>query len=279
MDTERFEELCAGYSLDALESSEVAELAGALRSADPAMLSTFHGMYRAAIALPSSAPSRPGPPPALRQRILASIGRENPVRRRDVTEVLASFLRLDRPRVAIAASFALSALAFALAWYSVILRQALEAQHQEVASLQSELTLQTQRFTALQSEFVRNQELLNVLRSPKIEIVLMNGLTVNPKGYGKIMWDPDKKSAILQISNLPAVPTGKDYQLWVIRGKKPVSAGVFTLNDPSSQSFFKIDELVETNRKAIDAFAITLEPKGGVPQPTGAMYLLGSPTL
>ncbi len=106
----------------------------------------------------------------------------------------------------------------------------------------------------------------------------MDGLKVNPVGYGKIIWDPEKRSAILQVSNLPAVPSDKDYQLWVIKDKKPISVGVFAVNDTMS-NFFKIENLAVTNPKEIAAFAVTLEPKGGMPQPTGDMYMMGAPRL
>ena len=104
----------------------------------------------------------------------------------------------------------------------------------------------------------------------------MNGLEVNPDGYGKIIWDPGQRVAILQISNLPAAPSDKDYQLWVIRNQVPVSAGVFSIRQPVEETFFRIEDLVETDKQAINAFAITLEPLGGAPQPTGPMYMLGN---
>ncbi|MEW6062393.1 MAG: anti-sigma factor, partial [Bacteroidota bacterium] len=60
--------------------------------------------------------------------------------------------------------------------------------------------------------------------------------------------------------------------------KKPVSAGVFSVTNNQEQ-YFKIVELpIPEHTDKITAFAVTLEPKGGVPQPTGAMYLLGTPT-
>jgi anti-sigma-K factor RskA len=77
---------------------------------------------------------------------------------------------------------------------------------------------------------------------------------------------------------MPAVPTDKDYQLWVIKDNKPISAGVFAVNDTKS-NFFKIENLAVTNPKEIGAFAVTLEPKGGMPSPTGDMYMMGSPKL
>ncbi|MDX1585868.1 MAG: anti-sigma factor, partial [Balneolaceae bacterium] len=93
--------------------------------------------------------------------------------------------------------------------------------------------------------------------------------------YGKVIWDPASNRALLQVSNLPAVPSDKDYQLWIIKNNKPVSAGVFAVNDPARDSFFKIEKMTASERAA-DAFAITMEPKGGMPQPTGDMYLMGN---
>ena len=110
-------------------------------------------------------------------------------------------------------------------------------------------------------------------------LVSMSGLDVNPSGYGKILWDPVRKIAVLHVS-LPPEAADKDYQLWVIRDKKPVDAGVFQVRYSGQDgALYKIDHLVETDKNHINAFAVTLEPKGGVPQPTGKMYLLGSTLL
>jgi anti-sigma-K factor RskA len=73
------------------------------------------------------------------------------------------------------------------------------------------------------------------------------------------------------------VPADRDYQLWVIRNQTPVSAGVFSIRNDEGELFFRIDNLAETDKTIINAFAITLEPAGGVPQPTGPMYLIGNP--
>lgn len=136
-----------------------------------------------------------------------------------------------------------------------------------------------QQIVELRDELQRKEEIVKVLQSPKIDIVLMNGLEASPAGYGKIIWDPAKKVAIFQVSNLPTVPEDKDYQLWIIRNKQPVSAGVFAVtNEKEKEAFFKVMDLAIGDKKEIDAFAVTLEPKGGVPQPTGTMYLLGSTT-
>jgi hypothetical protein len=63
------------------------------------------------------------------------------------------------------------------------------------------------------------------------------------------------------------------------RDKVPVDAGVFQVRGGSQGrggKLYKIDRLVEADKNRINAFAITLEPKGGLKQPSGKMYLLGS---
>src|SRR5436309_1298331 len=97
---------------------------------------------------------------------------------------------------------------------------------------------------------------------------------------GKILWNPGEKKALFYASNLPAPPNGKTYQLWVIAQNKPFDAGTFAV-DSSGNGFLKIDSLSEDDKA--QKFAVTLEPAGGVPQPTGETHLLSlfapSPTL
>ena len=54
---------------------------------------------------------------------------------------------------------------------------------------------------------------------------------------------------------------------------KPFDAGTFSV-DASGNGFLEIDSLSEADKA--QKFAVTLEPAGGVPQPTGEMQLLGS---
>ncbi len=74
-------------------------------------------------------------------------------------------------------------------------------------------------------------------------------------------------------SNLPAPPAGKDYQLWIIAGSTPKSEGVFPVDGKGGA----VHVLPEVPAAAgVSAFAVTLEPAGGLAQPSGAMYLLGA---
>jgi anti-sigma-K factor RskA len=274
---ERFEELCAGYVLKALEAGEREEFEQMLESASPEELELYHEMNSAANQLAFSMEPQEASK-EVKKRIMAQIGdSKNEDKAENVEEeddaagpatIDGQNTTVDWGKFAIAASFALLLVTLSLVFYSFNLSGELNQREQVIEQQQA-------RITALRQEVAQKEELLAILESREVDLVIMNGLEVNPGGYGKVIWDQESQRALLQVSNLPSVPSDKDYQLWIIKNNKPVSAGVFAVNDPSRDNFFKIEELAEDAQPA-DAFAITMEPKGGMPQPTGDMYLLGS---
>jgi anti-sigma-K factor RskA len=77
------------------------------------------------------------------------------------------------------------------------------------------------------------------------------------------------------VSNLPPLPPGRVYQVWVVTAQAPVSAGLLTPDASGGGSVYfetPVDILPPV------AVAVTLEPAGGVPAPTGAAYLVGKPS-
>ncbi|HWP83316.1 MAG TPA: anti-sigma factor [Bacteroidota bacterium] len=145
-----------------------------------------------------------------------------------------------------------------------------------VASLHDTITQQDRQLVELRDELERKEEILQVLQAPRINVVILKGAEVHPAGYGKIIWDPEKRVAVFQVANLPPIPEDKDYQLWVIKDKTPISTGVFSIQH-EKESYFKVLGLTVADRNEIEAFAVTLEPKGGLPKPSGAVYMIGSP--
>ena len=87
-----------------------------------------------------------------------------------------------------------------------------------------------------------------------------------------VAWDPYRHQGVVSMQNLPAAPIGKNYQLWVLDpgAEAPVSAGVVT----DSRSFAV--KPVSTTKVG---FAISLEPAGGVPEPTGPILFAVAPGL
>jgi hypothetical protein len=134
------------------------------------------------------------------------------------------------------------------------------------------------RFVELRNELTRKEELLRVLSARRIDVADLRGFGVSSVAYGKIFWDTERHSAILQVSNLPVVPEGREYQLWMLKGKRQASAGVFAVTAGGS-SFFRIDNLPVLEPAGPAQFAVTLEQKGGSAHPAGAVYLTGTAQL
>lgn len=134
------------------------------------------------------------------------------------------------------------------------------------------------QLNALKEGISEKERTLDVLSDRTIRIIFMRGLRAAPSGYGKIFWSPDRGSVILQVSHLPRLPQDKDYQLWLMKGRRPVSAGVFSVQD-STALFFRIDIRSVADPVEMSSWTVTLEPKGGVPLPTGETYLAASPGL
>ena len=257
---QNFEELCAGYVLGSLSSEEKATFERLLKTANEEQLALFQDMdaigAEMALLYPETSPSQ-----KIKQQLIEMAWASINARKG------ANIHYLSRFRFAVAASVVFMIVSIALLFQTQNLNQDLTNQLALVQEQQSTIK-------ALETEVEQKEELLTILEARDVDLILMDGLDVNPTGYGKVIWDKDNGQALLQVANIPRVPTAKEYQLWFVVNNQPISAGVFAVNDPTQDNFFKISEFRQAN--ATGAFAITLEPEGGSPQPTGDMYLLGS---
>src|SRR5262245_41513012 len=109
--------------------------------------------------------------------------------------------------------------------------------------------------------------------SPKIRIIAMVGAET-PQANAKVVWDTSAQQWAIYIFDLPAPPSDKDYQLWYVTKNAKISAAVFR-TDEQGRTVLRLtlppDALAD-----LAATAVTLEPRGGSPQPTGKFYLKAS---
>ena len=280
IDKEQFEALCAAYALGALDAEGQKSVHDSLPLGGEEYQRIFQESVNISYLINTSI-TIIAPSPAAKSRLVKRIHNEKrsalPLTLK--IEKLAVALGFGNPRFGLLVSFLLLIVVGEIVTYTFFLHRDLMMAEQQVSSIESQFAEQQRYLTSLTTDQKQKEEILNVLRSPKIEVVIMNGLDVNPAGYGKIIWDPVRKIAILQVSNLPAAPSDRDYQLWFLdKANKPVNAGIFNVS-AQDENYFRVSEIpLPENEKDISAFAVTIEPKGGVPQPTGAMYLLGSLT-
>jgi anti-sigma-K factor RskA len=97
------------------------------------------------------------------------------------------------------------------------------------------------------------------------------GQTIAPKASARAFWSRSR-GMVFTASNLPPLPAGRIYQLWVVTAQAPISAGLLTPDATGN-----VSDIFNTPQDLPQpvAMAVTIEPAGGVPAPTGAMYLVG----
>lgn len=88
----------------------------------------------------------------------------------------------------------------------------------------------------------------------------------------KVLFDPGVQRGYLIGQGLQA-PTGKDYELWLIRGDQKIPAGLLR-GQPRGALVAAIDPGLLAGPLP-DAIAVTLEPTGGGTAPTGPIVLVG----
>jgi anti-sigma-K factor RskA len=95
-------------------------------------------------------------------------------------------------------------------------------------------------------------------------LALERGMAMRGLGDARARVVPHRDGFTFVASGLDAPPEGRTYQLWVIDGDHPESAGVFGVEDGEA--------LVtdDASLRGVDAAAVTLEPEGGSDSPTGS---------
>jgi anti-sigma-K factor RskA len=124
---------------------------------------------------------------------------------------------------------------------------------------QAELQAEIQRNVA---EAAALRQAFELIQSPETrEVTFGQGQPAPPRG--RVFVNPS--GVLLVASRLPAPPTGKTYEMWIIRGGKPAPAGLFASN--AQGDAFHLYRPPSPAASG-DIVAVTLEVAGGVGAPT-----------
>ena len=125
----------------------------------------------------------------------------------------------------------------------------------------------------LQARFEQAQATAAVLAAPDLARIDLQGQAVAPSARARALWSRSN-GLVFSAANLPQAPAGKAYQVWVVTAQMPISAGLLATdrNGGGTQYYYTPSDI-----GAPVAVAVTLEPAGGVPAPTGEKYLVGMP--
>jgi hypothetical protein len=125
------------------------------------------------------------------------------------------------------------------------------------------------RRTALDAQFQ-----VAVLAAPDLLRIDLGGLPPAPTASARAFWSRSR-GMVFTASNLPPLMPGRVYQLWVIPDQgDPISVGLLE-PDPSG-TLTKVFQ-TPADLPPPMAVAVSEEPAGGVPLPTGQLYVAGKP--
>jgi hypothetical protein len=111
---------------------------------------------------------------------------------------------------------------------------------------------------------------LEALGSPAASVHTLVGTAERPAARARVFVNPATRRAILFVYDLPVLPPQMVYELWAIKGGKPVPAGTFSTTDPGPA---RVELEDVTPLQGADALAVTVEPAPGSRAPTGKLVL------
>ena len=261
MRCEELKDLVPLHVVGLLDRDEEGKLREHLEGGCPRCVAELSATSAALAEMPYALPAEE-PSPLAKARLMAAVRRE----------AGTASPGASRRRTAI------SAVAAALAG-ALLAGGALERRHAAVMeSLRSQITRQEQQLarqdqamTALREEVRRAGETIRLVSTPGVVVVNLEGQGPGAGSAARIFWDRSQTSWQLYAANLQAPPPGRTYQLWLITGKRKISAGTF---DPAAGPATGTVQ-VPPDAGPVVAAAVTDEPQGGSPQPTGSIHLLG----
>jgi anti-sigma-K factor RskA len=259
MDARQIEELLPFYALDALTQEE-RELVEEYLVEHPAARQQVEEMSRTVSTLPQGVV--PVEPPrhvktALMRRVTADAeARPSAHAARQPSRRVTGFENFFR-------MLSLATAVVAIAWVIVL--------NIQVARLRNEISALNDRLTAQSESLERIITNLPQTNPSNVITVSLKGTEVQPQAQGQLIADPNSQSAVLVIVGLPPLEAGQTYQVWLIDGGAPVSAGLLTV-DQNGQGVFVVTSEEEIG--SFNSLGISVEPSGGSLQPTGDIVVL-----
>jgi anti-sigma-K factor RskA len=250
-------ELIPLHALGLLEGPELAEVRRHLEAGCPRCAAELAAAGQTQAAIPFAL-EKQEPSPHAKARLMARVRNDS-----------AAAAKAPRERGFWARAGLLSA---AAALAAALLTGTMVGRRYEAltGNLRAQIRSQREELARLRQEFSRARDTILLVRSPGSKVVDLQGQNAAAASAARVFWDVRRGTWRLYPSNLPPAGPGKTYQLWLVTSSRKISAGVFP---PAEEASGTVSVPVESG--PVVALAVTPEPEGGSPQPTGEILLLG----
>ncbi len=119
----------------------------------------------------------------------------------------------------------------------------------------------------------RQVERLAVLMARDVKMASMPGQPTMAGATAHVFWSPAKMAWLVTFMDMPRAKAGKTYQLWAVTTKgAKVNMGTFR---PDGSGHAVVQAKLPRRDMKPAAAAVSLEPDGGMPQPTGPIVMVG----
>jgi anti-sigma-K factor RskA len=157
--------------------------------------------------------------------------------------------------------------------FSFFLLSQLRNNQNTVASLRNANNSLVSEVKQLRDHQSQADQTLALLRQPGTRTLELKGNEKAPNGNVLVFWNARTRQVAVEVQSLPALPADQQYQLWSLVDGKPIDAGVFDAT-ASGQPMQRLNRSIGR----ADAFAVTVEKRGGSPSPTLSTLLAMTPT-
>ncbi len=131
------------------------------------------------------------------------------------------------------------------------------------AQLQQQLRVQ-------QAQLTRQEQFIAAVAAGGPRVALA-GTDRAPGASGEVVQPPGGGAPLLVVHGLPDLPPNQVYQVWVISGGQPAGAGLLRPEGASPPII-----ALEHSLSGAQTVALTIEPPGGSPGPTGPIVMAGN---
>ncbi len=267
MTHDELRELAPAYALDALTPGERAEF-GAHLAECAECRADVESMAPVVQGLAYTVP-REEPPAALRARVLGAARSDRAAR--PSIKPAAVPVQSVWTWSAMAAMAALLVAAAGLGLYALSLRDRVTALEDRLREASAATERADSELAALRQLVEENESARAVLGSSDLARIDLQGQAAAAAARARAFWNRSS-GLVFTASDLPAVPEGRTYQLWVLTDGAPVSAGLLQPDAGGA-----VETYIETppDLPSPVGMAVTIEPAGGVPAPTTPPILVG----
>ena len=146
-----------------------------------------------------------------------------------------------------------------------------QAADKDLVALQSDQARFAATTTVVEKKLNTLREQNSILRSDEFRAVALAGTKDAPTASARVLFNAATHKVYLDVRRLPALPAGKQYQLWALAGGKPVDAGMLATTTAAGEDLQQMKDV-----DSAQAFAMTVEPTGGSVSPTMPIQAMGA---